>query len=225
MSHENGYQSADLLTLFKQWAGRPEADSNAEAAYYNRLAKAQDKVFLYIMSTCPKILYGPPTAMTSDDGGSVWTFGTDDNGYPVFPLGNASLYTSLDAVPNYPLVPGQDYLDEGTQIRMPNNVPWSGTLYWYGAKAPAAITGSVQPTLQPPQARTLIVIQAVMDFAREWLRNPGLIDEMQSRWNQEWPMQITMMRKHFRGLQSVGPLTQGSGYGYGYGAGFGWNGW
>lgn len=201
------YTSADLLNLFNRDAGRPEGDGIPPADKYDRLSKAQDYVYMQIMNTCPRVLYGPPTAMVTSDGGYTFTFGTDNNGYALFPLGKAQIYPSLNAVPNYPWVPGVDYLDEGTQIRMPNGIAYSGTVYWYGAQAPPPINESLQPSLQPPQSRTLIVTKAVKSFAQEFLRSGALADEMTARWNEEWPVYITMMRKHFQGLQSLGPLS------------------
>jgi hypothetical protein len=187
-----GYESIDLLNLFNRYAGRPEGDLIPDSAKYDRLAKAQDKVLMYIMATCPRVLYQGPTAMTSADGGYTWTFGTDDNGYAIFPLGNAQIYPTLSAYPSYPWVPGADYLDLGTSVKMPANTPWGGSLYWVGVIQPEAITGNVDP---------------FMDFAREFMRDPGLVDEMQRKWNEDWPVHITAIRKHFRGSQSLGPLS------------------
>lgn len=202
-----GWQSSDCLTLFNRKAGRPTTDAITDANKYDRLARAQDSVLMEIASVDPRILYGAPTAMTTADGGYTFTFGTDGNGYALFPLGKANIYPSLNAVPNYPWVPGVDYLDEGTTIRMPNNIAYSGTLYWQGITAPQAMSASVQPVLQPPNARILIVIKAVKDFAQEAGRNPALADDMTAEWNEEWPRHITQMRKHFQGLQSLGPLA------------------
>lgn len=219
-----GYQSADLLSLFKTWGG-VNGTTPTDASIYTRLSQAQDYVYGQIAATDPKVLYGAPTAMTTADGGLTFTFGTDGDGYALFPLGDAQIYTTLNAVASYPLRPGLDYLDEGTSIRMPNAVPYTGTLYWRGITAPAAITASVQPSLYPAQARILIVVEAVRRYAMEEARNPNLMQVMDSRWNDQWPMWITAMRKHFRGAMRLPPLTT-AGYGtLGMGAGpLGW-GW
>lgn len=222
-----GWTSADLLTRFNQVAGRPAADSITDAEKYVFLSDGQESVLTEIAGVSPKQLYGAPTAMTSADGGYTWTFGTDGDGYPLFPMGNAQIYPTLDAVPDYPWQPGYDYLDEGVQIRIPNNIQWPGPLYWRGITPPAQITATVQPILQPPPARTLIVTRTVLMFAEQYLRNAALADQMQTRWNREWPAQITMIRRHFRGGSRLGPLTGafgrgGSGIGFGIGTGFGW---
>lgn len=225
-----GWQSSDLLTRFNAYAGRPTTDAITDAQKYLRLADGQEAVLLEIAAVSPKQLYGAPTAMTSADGGYTWTFGVDGNGYQNFPLGNAQIFPSLAAVPDYPWRPGVDYLDEGTQIRTPNNVPWSGTLYWYGITAPQQISASVQPVIQPPQARVLIVIKAVEIFAEEYLRNAALADQMAVKWARQWPRYATLLRKHFSGARPSGAVTAGSGYGgggpgYGFGGGYLGMGW
>jgi hypothetical protein len=210
-----GWQSTDLLTRFNAFAGRPTTDAITDAQKYQRLADAQEAVITEIASVSPNQLYAAPTAMTTADGGYTFTFGTDGNGYALFPLGRTQIYPSLNAVPDYPWRPGVDYLDEGTTIRMPNNVAWTGTLYWRGITPPAAITASVQSVIQPPSARILVVIKAVESFAEEFLRNASLADQMRARWDREWPKNITMIRKHFSGARPTGSVTQGSGYGGG----------
>ncbi len=222
-----GWQSADLLTRFNSYAGRPITDGITDASKYERIADGQEAVIAELAAVAPRSLYGAPTAMTSADGGYTWTFGTDGNGYANFPLGNASIYPNLDAVPDYPWQPGLDYLDEGTTIRIPNNIAWQGPLYWYGITAPQRISASVQPSIMPPQARVLIVIQAVIIFASEFERTPALVDEMNARWDTQWPKYATVLRKHFRGGRSLGPLTGafgrgGSTLGFGIGSGSGW---
>lgn len=219
-----GYENTDLLAAFNAWAGRQvSGDSMTDAEKYTLLSQAQDEVYSYVMATDPKVMYGAPTAMTTADGGLTFTFGTDGDGAALFPLGDAQIYTTLSAVPNYPLRPGVDYLDEGTKVRMPNAVPYTGTLYWRGVTAPAAITASVQPSLVPYQARILITIAAVRRYAQNVARAPALEEQMEIRWAQQWPTWITAMRKHFRGARTLGPLagygTNAMGVGYG---GLGW---
>ncbi len=220
--------SQALLARFNRMAGRASAggatDAIPDTAKYDRLADAQNDVILAIAAVAPKGLYGAPTAMTTADGGHTFTYGTDANGEAIYPLGMTSIYTSLDCVPNYPWQPNADYLDEGTQIRIPNNIVWSGPLYWYGIAAPPRMSASVQPTLQPLPARILIAIKAVQSFAEEGARNLALADEMTARWDREWPMIVTTMRRHVRGMRQVRPLTSGGVWGTGSGVGYGWSG-
>lgn len=193
-----GWQSSDLLTRFNQMAGRPTTDAITPAEKYVRLADAHDVVLQRIATLCPSVLASAPVTMASSDGGYTWTFGTDGNGYATFPLGGR-IYPTLSSIPDYPWIPGRDYLDEGTTVRMPNNVPWTGSLYWYGVTPPQAISATVQPVIQPPPARILVVIEAVRSFAEEYVRNGALADEMSAKWDREWPVQITVIRKHLRG--------------------------
>src|ERR1700730_6964824 len=183
-------------------AGRPSADAITDTVKYGLLADAQDAVMSRIAAICGKQQNQAPTAMSTADGGYTWTFGTDGNGYALYPLG-ARVYPTLTSIPDYPWTPGLDYLDEGTTIRMPNNMAWTGSLYWYGIVGPQAISASVQPVIQPPPARILIVIDAVRSFAEQFVRNGALIDQMEAKWAREWPDQMTAIRKHLRGNGTI----------------------
>ena len=207
-----GWQSSDLLTRFNQLSGRPVTDAITDATKYQRLADAQDSVITRIAAICGKQQMSAPTAMATADGGATWTFGTDGNGYALYPLGG-KVFPSLASVPDYPWTPGLDYLDEGTQIRMPNGLKWTGPLYWYGVSGPQQISASVQPVLQPPPARILIVIDAVRTFAEEFTRNAGLADQMEAKWAREWPTQMTSIRRHLRGNGTVSLFGWGTGVG------------
>lgn len=198
-----GWQSADLLTRFNEYAGRPAADDITDITKYRVLADAQDEVvqrITGIVKTATSVT--APTLMTTADGGLTYTFGVDGNGYPLYPL-NARIFPALSAVPDYPWTPGLDYLDEGTVVRMPNTTPWAGPLYWYGVTPPQEISASVQPILQPPPARILIVIQAVMTFSRQYVRNGALVDEMKDMWDEVYGAQMVTIRKHLRGNGSA----------------------
>lgn len=185
-------------------AGRPAtSDAIGDPVKYGFLADGQDSVLTEIAGIVGKVLYGAPIAMTTADSGLTWTFGTDGNGYPLVPL-SAHVYPSLNAIPDYPWNPGQDYLDEGSTIRMMNNIPYSGTLYWQGVTPPQQISATVQPILNPPAARILIVIRAVQQYADEAARNPDLSGQMEVRWMKEFPKQMTLIRKHFRGRHYSG---------------------
>lgn len=196
-----GWGSADLLRRFNQMAGRGAntADAITPDMKYQYLADAQDSVLTKIASIVPKVLYQPPAQLTSADGGLTWTYGTDGNGYELFPIGKAHIFSSLNAIPNYPWQPGVDYLDQGTSIRMPNNSPWTGQLWWYGIKPPGMLSANVAPILQPPSARILIVIEAARAFGERGAVNPALVDAMDKRWANEFGPTMTMIRTHVRG--------------------------
>ena len=221
-----GFDSADLLQRMNAYAGRPTADSISDAAKYQCLADGQNEVIMEIANVAQNSLVGAPVAMTTADGGYTWTFGTDGDGYALFPLGKAQIYPTLTAVPDYPWIPGIDYLDEGTQIRLPNNQQWPGPLYWRGMTSPPAISATNQPVIQPPLSRILIVIKGVRIFAEQFARNPVLAATMEARWQREWPKHATAIRRHFRGARTLGPLTSAGGaWGPSLGFGFGAGGW
>lgn len=204
-----GYQSSDSLTLFNVLAGRqPTGDSITDAQKYQQLAWGQDIVVAAMANIAGFSLYSAPTLMTSADGGYTYTFGVDGNGYPLFPLA-AQIFPNLTAVPDYPWVPGIDYLDEGTLIRLPNHTTYAGPLYYRGISTPQQMTSGVQPVIQPPQFRSLIAIRAVWNFAESAVRNDALAALMERRWNRDWPIFATAMRKHLRGPRTLGPLTGG----------------
>lgn len=217
-----GWDSADLLRRFNALAGRPPADAVTDAQKYGYLADAQDFVLTQIEGIVPRVLYGPPVQLVTADGGYTFTFGLDGDGYALFPSGKAGIFPSLDAIPSYPWVPGVDYLDEGTRIRMPNQTAWQGRLYWYGITPPQEISATVQPMLQPPASRILIVIEAVRQFAESYARNPDLASMMDRQWARTFGPQMTAIRTHFRGSQQG--VSGGWGLGFFKGIGSGWNG-
>lgn len=198
------YDAADLLATFNRKAARPPADSISDVNKYDRLTKSQLRVIVQIHSVCPKVLYPTvaygsiPTLATTDN--QVFTFGTDPDGYPVFPFGKAGIYKSLNDIPAFPLREGVDYISEGTQIRIPFNNTYSGTLYWYGITAPKDIKagGANEPALFPEDSRELIAIDAVRQFALEGARNPDLAALMLAEWNLAWPQHCLRWRTQFR---------------------------
>lgn len=197
------YDSEYLLKMFNRKAGRPAADAAfTDAVKYERLSEAQNNVIVEIANVAPKALYpkvayaSMPQLTTTDN--QIFTFGTDSNSYARFPMGQSGIYTSINNIPNDPWREGQDYIDEGNQIRIPNNGTYTGTLYWYGISQPADITAIVQPALIPEASRELIVIEAVRQFSQEWLRNAALVDEMNNEWERRWPVWCQMWKTHFR---------------------------
>jgi len=203
----SGYQSSDLLTRFNRFAGRPASgDSIDDTTKYSWLADAQDELIDEIAIRAPKSLYGAPAALTTADGGLTFAFGTDGNGYPLFPIGQARIYPSLSAIPQGAWIPGIDYLDEGVTIRMPNNTPYTGTLYWYGLTPAQRIASGVQPVLQPPASRLGIAIRAVKNFAMSANRNAALVQAMELKEREWFDPYLTLLRKHFSSGGGMGRL-------------------
>lgn len=177
------FDSAYCLSFFNRLTGRPDTalggtDAISDPQKYLRLQEAQQEVVADIAAIIPHVLY--PTVgyasmpqLTSTDG-QVWTFGTDDQGNPIAPIGKTAIYTDLDAIPDEPWVEGVDYLNEGTQIRIPNNDSWSGPLYWRGVTMPSTLDATHQPVLFPEPARQLLCYRAAWNFANEMGRNAAL---------------------------------------------------
>lgn len=157
-------------------------------------------------SLYPKVSYANmPKLITTDH--QVFTFGTDANGYPISPMGKTWIGPSLSGLLDTPWVQGYDYLNEGTQIRIPDNRSFGGTLYWYGIPNPPDITASTQPSIFPEAARELIVIDAVRQFSTEYVRNPDLASAMSAEWGDAWPTWCLTWKTAFRTGGAIGGIT------------------
>lgn len=185
------YTSAELLTLFNDLSGiAATGGSITDAAKYVRLAQAQNVVLEDAASRVPQAFYSKaaygstPTLSTTNQ--QIFTFGTDANGDPLFPIGKFRIFENLQAIPDYPWIEGVDYLVEGSQIRIPNNQTWGGTLYWRGIAPVEAMSASVQPSITPVWARILIVYEAVRRYAEEGKRDPELADRMLGNYERDF---------------------------------------
>ena len=206
------WDSADLLLCWNQRAGRPTSgDAITDAQKYARLTRGQSRVVALMttvapMSLYPKVAYGSlPTLTTTDN--QVYTFGTDANGYAKFPMGHGGIYRSLADIPDFPLVEGRDFMNEGTQIRATNNTTLPATLYWYGIAQPADINATDQPAIFPEGARELIVIESVRQYATEGKRNIELAALMAAEWQVAWPIWCTVWKAQYRKVGARGVWT------------------
>lgn len=205
------WDSAYLLKSFNRRAGRPSTDSIGDPDKYARLSESQNRVIAMISaiapySLYPKVAYGSfPTLSTTDN--QVYTFGADSNGYAITPMGKTGIYPSLNSIPDHPWAEGFDYLNEGNQIRIPNNGTHSGTLYWRGIQQPADMDATHQPSIFPEAARELIVIDAVRQFAEEGARFPDLAALMLGEWNSAWPTWCMVWKTSFRQGGVLGSFT------------------
>lgn len=159
-----------------------EADGTTDA-WYDLLSEAQDHWVRRIASVYPEALYGAPVKLTTADGGYTYTFGNDADGQPIFPLGHVEVRMSRTG---RVLIPGTDWQNndfvlEGNKIRMPNGKSKTFTDGPYArfVSPPTQISAVVQPVINPPQARILIVLRAVI----KWATNGGLRDP--SPWERE----------------------------------------
>lgn len=181
------WTSSYLLSYVKRLTGRTGTDSITDAQWYTRISEAAMEVYTDIAAICPHVLYPTapydslPTLTVAADLQTA-TFGTDALGYAEFPMGKGGVFASLDDIPNSPLIPGQDYMNEGTQIRALNNGTLPATLYWYGVAQPDVIDASTEPTLLPEGARELYGIRAAYNFGTEGNRNVALSQTMATRY-------------------------------------------
>lgn len=170
------------------------------------MTRAQNKIVADIAARKPQVLYGAPQAMSTADGGFTFTFGTDPDGYAVFPFGKARIFPSLDAIPDRPWIEDFDYLSEGTLIRIPNNRSYAGTLYWRGITAPQDIDAGHQPVLMPEASRELIVIEAVRDFASQGSRLPQLAADKAAEYAREFARWMLVWKTQFSSGGALLPL-------------------
>jgi hypothetical protein len=172
---------AALLELFNDLTGRAPTDVIADAKKYTWLSRAQDEVISEVATVKPSILYLPlatsalPQMVTTDQ--NVFTFGAG-----VEPFGSAQIYKRVTAVPDRPLIPGYDYLDEGDHIRLPRNRKYAGPLYYRAIVMPPPITAIVAPALTPSAANELTALRAAINFAESGnVRNAVLADRLKVR--------------------------------------------
>lgn len=172
------WDAAYCLGMLNRDASRPTADEITDATKYQYLTEGQATVFADVSVRAPDALLGAPGTMVTADN-KVFTFGTDADGYPLSPMGKVRIFTSLASIPDAPMREGYDYLNEGTQIRIPNDSTYAGTLYWRGITPPKDIAagGANEPSLFPPPSRVLLVNRAVRILAVSTNR-PDLADEM-----------------------------------------------
>ena len=201
------WDSPYLLDQFNRYAGRPDADAITPATKYTYLSEGQQKVVAEIATRAPEALVQPPTAMSTTDGGKTWQFGIDVNGFPLFPFGKCGIYRRLQDVPDWPLAEGYDYLNEGSQIRIPYNRTYNGTLFFRGVILPPAISATSQPVLLPEPARELITIYAVKNFAQAGNLQADLAAQMAEQWSREFVRWMLVYRTQFRSGGGMAPLT------------------
>lgn len=192
------YTSAQLLELFNDLTGRPATDNAIPPAKkYTWLSRAQSEVVSEMVSIKPEVFYqkvgtsSMPTMSTVDH--NVFTFGTG-----VVPFGKTQIYRALTDIPDRPMLPDYDYIDEVSQIRLLRNRTYGGTLYWRGVVMPAAISDSVNPALLPTDANELTAIRAAENFFEGGNgRNPQMADRMRKRWMRRFPYWCLVWKKQF----------------------------
>lgn len=182
------WASADLLRRFKRLAGIADVNEDDDTLdLYPILASAEVEVIREIANRYPHALYDRqgPTRLTPSEDRKTFSFGTDGNGNPVLPLGWVQISPRMTAFAgddSYYWREGVDFLDEGTQIRMPSDRRYAGDLWGRWVPTPPGISSTVAPVLQPAEARELIAIKATELYATEGNTRPDLADAMRKLW-------------------------------------------
>lgn len=169
------YSSADCVLRVKKRLNRPATDevftySTADDVIYDALTDAQAQLIDRLAAIVPDAVLGDPLLLTSADGGKTYTFGADVDTASVFPMGHYKLYASLSDIPYTPLIPGADYLVEGTKVRIPSD---QSRTFGAGPYAQIVTPGNVisaasEPTLLK-QARPVMISMACAALAGERL--------------------------------------------------------
>lgn len=197
--------SAELLELFNDLTGRAPVDVITAEKKYTWLARAEKEVITEIARVKPSVLYpkvgtaSMPQLVTTDR--NVFTFGddgADPTPNPIVPFGRVQIYQSVRDIPDRPWRPGLDYLDEGSQIRLPRNRTHSGTLYYRGIVMPPALSATEQPHLLPTDASELTALRAAKNFAASGnIRNAELLRELRLRWLERFPVFCLLWKQQF----------------------------
>lgn len=173
------YDSADLLARFKLYAKFETAGTPplSDAESYLLLGEAQQETVIEMAPHVPWAMLSAPTLLTSADGGVTYGFGTDADGNTITPLA-VEIYAQLAGRELYAAsygALGGDFVIERQRVRMPGSRAFTFTAGPYArwVTVPLTLTASVAPTLQPIEARPLIVFAACRKFARLG----GLLDE------------------------------------------------
>lgn len=167
------WSSPDLVRRCKQYARRPATDASVtDDMWYDWLTEAQAEVFQDVFSRYPQLQTSAPVLLTSSDGGYTYTFGTDIDGDPRYPMGFTQVFPNRQSIPDSPLVPGVDFEIEGYVLRIPGNRPrtWANGPYARFVTMPdQAVTIDLNPLLYPKEARMLMVWKAL----ESWASRPG----------------------------------------------------
>lgn len=178
------YDTTDCVQRCRDHAQLPQNDESMDASAWQRLlTTAQRRWYGIIATIAPRVLSSDPELLASVDGGATYTFGLDEDGRPLIPLGQVELYRELaDASrPEGPSVwamrPGVHYRVDGDRVRFDPTHPiqfTDGGPYAVFVAPPAVIDETHQPSLLPIEARELMVLSAVETWAAQGdLRDPA----------------------------------------------------
>jgi hypothetical protein len=185
------YSSADLLQRYIDMAQRPTTESASadfRALAFRLMTEAQSEWITHFAAIVPDVVRSSPLKMESTDGGYTYEF-RDSLGNGVFPIGHVEIRASRTGpvlTPCSDTAVMGDYVPEGYRIRIPNGQMRTFTEgpYARAVLPPGPITEDVEPTLQPPFARVLIVYRALSKWARRGgMRDPQPFLDME---NEAW---------------------------------------
>ena len=203
------FDSSDLYTRVTRYINRPTSDELVTPTLvYALLSEAQTEILGELATLAPASQMGAPVLMTSADGGVTYTFGTDADGNDVFPLA-CEIYAEIDGREwrACSWTSWGDFVPEGNKVRMPGNVAQTITNGPYArfVAANASITSVIQPVLNPPAARMLIVYKALVKFAAIGaIRDPKA---WQDEYDKAWKTWVTALRTQF--ADSAGVANEG----------------
>lgn len=177
------WDRAWMLSEGKALLNRPTSDLGmSNTVWYQFLTTGQAKWYEIIATHAPHVLYGAPELLTTADSGATYTFASTP-----FPGGQIELRESRGG----PLLTigaewdsGADFTWEGNQLRTPDGRTrtFSAGPYARYVAAPTAIDASTEPTLKPPAARRLIVLDACAQAAvRMGSHDPATFRDMEQR--------------------------------------------
>lgn len=182
--------SADLLSDFKFFRGRPTTDEEStDVQIYRLLTLAQQQVAAEITALYPRFVAGAPVAMTTTDGGITYSIsGTDEDSLPIVPFGHAEVYASNTSGELFgSTYAGRegDVVFEGDAIRIPGGQTrtfTSGPYIRYAAQT-GTLDATHPPTL-PSVCRPMITYRALVLWAnRGGVRDPQPYEQM---YQQAW---------------------------------------
>lgn len=158
------WESAELLARLRDRVDRPDNDADlTERIGYQYLTDGQLDLAYELAAHIPWVMYGPPEQMTTTDDGLTYLTASEA-------MGRIEVYGALGQPP---LVPGAywdwnaDYAQEGTRsIRMVGNRArqFSDGPYARYIVKPGVIDSATQPTIQPVDARRVLVEFAAAKF-------------------------------------------------------------
>src|SRR4051794_11857482 len=88
------WDTAYLVRRFDATVRLPAANELPPQEKYDLLSEAQEMVVDELAVHVPEMMYGPPTKLTTADGGISYTFGIDADGTPIVPRGHVEVRPS-----------------------------------------------------------------------------------------------------------------------------------